>query len=195
MLNNLLNPKAAVFFTALLLQFLPSHGLTLLATLLTLAMAAAALLAGLAIYVTLAHRARTVFHGRRMTAFLDHVTGITLVGRGARLAFTRVDGVTSPDDRDPPAPRSREQVERTRDHAPTRCEVMRVRWSITATRCASRDTTSSRPRSFGRPSLVAVEGANASTDSASYDRERCRFSAAARNEPMRGWGASLVDEV
>jgi hypothetical protein len=68
--------------------------LTLLATLLMAAMAAAALLAGLATYGPLAYGARTVFHGRPMTAFLNHVTGITLVGHGARLAFTRVDGVT-----------------------------------------------------------------------------------------------------
>jgi threonine/homoserine/homoserine lactone efflux protein len=88
LLNNLLNPKAAAFFTALLPQFLPSDGPTFMATLLMAAIAAAASLAGLTAYGVLAHRARDMFSSRRLAASLDRVTGTVLIGLGARVAFS-----------------------------------------------------------------------------------------------------------
>lgn len=88
LLNNLLNPKAAVFFTALLPQFLPRHGPTFVATLFMAVIAAAAELGGLSVYAALAHRARAALANHRRTAMLDRVTGATFVALGARLALS-----------------------------------------------------------------------------------------------------------
>lgn len=79
LLNNLLNPKAALFFTALLPQFLPRQGSTLVATVLMAVIAAAGSLAGLSVYGLLAHHARTALANRRTSRALDRVTGVTLV--------------------------------------------------------------------------------------------------------------------
>ncbi|WP_216903663.1 LysE family translocator, partial [Nocardia alni] len=86
LLNNLLNPKAAVFFLALLPQFLPAHasladtGETAFTTMLTTTAWYLVLAAGIA---TL----RQVFTRRRVRRTIDAVMGTLMVGIGVRIAL------------------------------------------------------------------------------------------------------------
>jgi RhtB (resistance to homoserine/threonine) family protein len=84
--SNLLNPKIAVFFTSLLPQFVGSHGTSaqlLLLGLLFNAMGVVWLLA----YATAAARGRNVLARPRVRRALDRISGVVLIGLGARLAF------------------------------------------------------------------------------------------------------------
>lgn len=85
LLADLLNPKAAVFFTALLPQFAsPEHDG--IATVLAFAIVTAfASLIGLSAYSLLAMRIRAVFAGARVRRWLDALTGATLVALGLRV--------------------------------------------------------------------------------------------------------------
>ena len=85
--TNLLNPKAAVFFTALLPQFVGPHDPLFSTTLLFALTAAAASWLGLSAYACCAARAAGVFLAGRLRRLLDGLTGAALVGLGARLAF------------------------------------------------------------------------------------------------------------
>jgi threonine/homoserine/homoserine lactone efflux protein len=82
----LLNPKIAVFFTSLLPQFVGPHGSTwdlLLLGLLFNAMGFCWLLG----YAAAAARGRNLLVRPRVKRALDSVSGLVLVGLGARLAL------------------------------------------------------------------------------------------------------------
>ncbi|MFF3573021.1 LysE family translocator [Nocardia jiangxiensis] len=86
LLNNLLNPKAAVFFVALLPQFLPAS--PSLAD--TAQVAVAATVVTLAWFVVLAvgiATLRRVFTRRRVRQVIDAAMGTLLVGLGVRIAL------------------------------------------------------------------------------------------------------------
>jgi RhtB (resistance to homoserine/threonine) family protein len=85
-LSNLLNPKIAVFFTSLLPQFVGRHGNA--ADLLLLgAMFNAMGLAWLLGYAVLAARGRALLSRPRVKRNLDRISGVVLIGLGARLAL------------------------------------------------------------------------------------------------------------
>jgi threonine/homoserine/homoserine lactone efflux protein len=86
---NLLNPKAGIFFTALLPQFVSPDDPTLLVSLLMTAIAAATSLAWLSVYATAVPRAGDVLRRPRVRRALDRATGVVLIGLGVRLALTR----------------------------------------------------------------------------------------------------------
>jgi threonine/homoserine/homoserine lactone efflux protein len=85
LLTDLLNPKAAAFFTALLPQFLTSNDPVLATTLLYAAIAAAAALAGLMVYACAAAQARLALGRPSIRPLFDRVTGLVLVGLGIRM--------------------------------------------------------------------------------------------------------------
>jgi threonine/homoserine/homoserine lactone efflux protein len=86
---NLLNPKAGIFFTALLPQFVSPQDPALLVSLLLTAIAAATSLAWLSVYATVVPRAGDVLRRPPVRRALDRVTGVVLIGLGVRLASTR----------------------------------------------------------------------------------------------------------
>lgn len=85
LLTDLLNPKAAAFFTALLPQFIASGEDVLLTTLLLAAIAAGGSVVGLFAYACIAARARVVLSRTRTRHLLDQVTGAVLVALGVRM--------------------------------------------------------------------------------------------------------------
>jgi RhtB (resistance to homoserine/threonine) family protein len=85
LLTDLLNPKAAAFFTALLPQFLAVDDPVLTTTLLFAAIAALAALAGLLSYACVAARARVVLGRPAVRRLLDRITGAVLLGLGVRM--------------------------------------------------------------------------------------------------------------
>jgi threonine/homoserine/homoserine lactone efflux protein len=89
LLCNLLNPKAGVFFTALLPQFVSPQDPALAVSLLMTAIAAAASLLWLTIYATLVPRAGDVLRRPPVRRALDRVTGTVLIGLGVRLVLSR----------------------------------------------------------------------------------------------------------
>ena len=89
LLCNLLNPKAGIFFTALLPQFVSPDDPALLVSLLMTAIAAAASLAWLSLYATVVPRAGDVLRRPVVRRALDRATGVVLIGLGVRLALTR----------------------------------------------------------------------------------------------------------
>jgi threonine/homoserine/homoserine lactone efflux protein len=89
LLCNLLNPKAGVFFTALLPQFVSPQDPVLLVSLLMTAIAAVASLAWLSVYAALVPRAGDVLRRPPVRRALDRLTGVVLIGLGVRLALTR----------------------------------------------------------------------------------------------------------
>jgi threonine/homoserine/homoserine lactone efflux protein len=89
LLCNVLNPKAGMFFTALLPQFVSPRDPVLLVTLLLTAIAAATSLAWLSVYAALVPRAGDVLRRSPVRRALDRVTGAVLIGLGVRLALTR----------------------------------------------------------------------------------------------------------
>jgi RhtB (resistance to homoserine/threonine) family protein len=85
-LSNLLNPKIAVFFTSLLPQFVGRHGTTV--DLLALgALFNAMCVLWLLSYAALAATGRSVLVRPRFKRALDRISGIVLIGLGARLAL------------------------------------------------------------------------------------------------------------
>ncbi len=87
-LGNLLNPKAAVIFVTLLPQFI-EPGDSLLRLVLMLIAFEAMLLSWLSLYGKLISRAGRSRAGAHVREWLNRVTGIVLIGLGARLAFER----------------------------------------------------------------------------------------------------------
>ncbi len=88
LLCNALNPKAAVFFLALLPQFLPAHP----GTVDTLALSLLAVAVTLLWFCTVANLValfRRLFTRSRVRRTLDGLSGAALLGLGARLALTR----------------------------------------------------------------------------------------------------------
>lgn len=89
LLCNLLNPKAGIFFTALLPQFVSPQDPALLVSLLMTAIAAGTALAWLSVYATVVPRAGDVLRRPPVRRALDRATGVVLIGLGVRLASTR----------------------------------------------------------------------------------------------------------
>lgn len=89
LLTNLLNPKAAAFFTALLPQFVGPSDPVLPTTMLFAFIAALASLLGLSVYARCAAQAAGVLFKRRTRRVLDSLAGAVLVGLGARLALEK----------------------------------------------------------------------------------------------------------
>jgi threonine/homoserine/homoserine lactone efflux protein len=88
LVSNLLNPKIAVFFTSLLPQFVGTHGSAghlLVLGLLFNAMGVSWLL----FYAAAAARGRNILARPRVKLALDRITGIVLIGLGARLALEK----------------------------------------------------------------------------------------------------------
>lgn len=89
LLCNLLNPKAGIFFTALLPQFVSPDDPALAISLLMTAIAAGTSLAWLLVYATLVPRAGDVLRRGPVRRALDRVTGTVLIALGVRLALSR----------------------------------------------------------------------------------------------------------
>jgi threonine/homoserine/homoserine lactone efflux protein len=89
LLCNLLNPKAGVFFTALLPQFVSPQDPALAVSLLLTAIAAGTSLIWLTVYATLVPRAGDVLRRQPVRRAIDRVTGTVLIGLGVRLALSR----------------------------------------------------------------------------------------------------------
>jgi len=85
-INNLANPKMAVFFASVFPQFAPrSDGM--LSTLLLLGVLFAALTClWLSLYAALVARASRLIRGSRVGRAVDAVAGVTLIGLGLRVA-------------------------------------------------------------------------------------------------------------
>jgi threonine/homoserine/homoserine lactone efflux protein len=86
LLTNLLNPKAALFFTALLPQFLSPDDPALAVAALMTVIAAAFSLGGLSLYAYLVARAGDVLRRPRVRRRLDQCSGAVLVLLGLRVA-------------------------------------------------------------------------------------------------------------
>lgn len=85
--TNVLNPKIAVFYTGLLPTLAP-HQLSMTAGMGLLVLLHAALtLTWLGAYAYLVSRARSFFERPRVRRLLDRVTGVVLLGFGARVAM------------------------------------------------------------------------------------------------------------
>ena len=89
LLCNLLNPKAGIFFTALLPQFVSPQDPALVVSLLLTAIAAATSLIWLTVYATLVPRAGDVLRRAPVRRAIDRVTGTVLIALGVRLALSR----------------------------------------------------------------------------------------------------------
>lgn len=89
LLTNLLNPKAALFFTALLPQFLSPDDPALAVSGLMTAIAATASLSGLSLYAYLVARAGDFLRRPHVRRRLDQVSGAVLVLLGLRVAIQR----------------------------------------------------------------------------------------------------------
>ena len=89
LLTNLLNPKAALFFSALLPQFLSPDDPALAVSALMTAIAACASLGGLSLYAYLVARAGDVLRRPHVRRRLDRCTGAVLILLGLRVAVER----------------------------------------------------------------------------------------------------------
>jgi threonine/homoserine/homoserine lactone efflux protein len=88
LVSNLLNPKIAVFFTSLLPQFV-GHRAGAVDLLALGAIFNAMCVLWLACYAIVAARGRAALARPRIKRALDRVSGVVLIGLGARLAFER----------------------------------------------------------------------------------------------------------
>ncbi|PZF92505.1 lysine transporter LysE [Micromonospora endophytica] len=89
LLCNVLNPKAAVFFVALMPQFLGT-GAGVGQALILAVVAAAVTLLWFFVVANVVATLRRLFARRSVRRALDAVTGVALIGLGARLAVTRL---------------------------------------------------------------------------------------------------------
>ncbi|MET8159068.1 LysE family translocator [Sphaerisporangium sp. NPDC005289] len=87
--TNLLNPKAAAFFTALLPQFVTTGGTAATPLIIGLTLIAAmGNLTGTFVFAFTAHRAARLFGRRLFEPVLDGIVGAVLLVLGGRLAFS-----------------------------------------------------------------------------------------------------------
>ncbi|MBT2230258.1 LysE family translocator [Nonomuraea sp. NEAU-A123] len=85
--TNLLNPKAAAFFTALLPQFVTAHDGTAVPVIIGLTLiAAAANLAGQCVFAVTAHHTARLVGRRRFERVLDGLVGSVLLALGLKIA-------------------------------------------------------------------------------------------------------------
>lgn len=89
LVSNILNPKIAVFFTSLLPQFVTTRGAVGLKLLALGGLFNVMGVAWLLSYAVLAARGRTILTRPRVRRSLDRLTGVVLIGLGARLALER----------------------------------------------------------------------------------------------------------
>jgi threonine/homoserine/homoserine lactone efflux protein len=89
LVSNLLNPKIAVFFTSLLPQFVGEGGLVAARLALLGALFNLIGVGWLLTYAVAAARGRAVLGRPRVRRYLDRLSGLVLVGLGARLALER----------------------------------------------------------------------------------------------------------
>lgn len=89
LLTNLLNPKAAAFFTALLPQFVPRGGSVLATTLLYAVIASLASMGGLSLYAAVASRARAALRAPRGRRAIERLSGVALIALALRVATER----------------------------------------------------------------------------------------------------------
>jgi threonine/homoserine/homoserine lactone efflux protein len=89
LLTNLLNPKAALFFTALLPQFLTPGDSVLVASALMTLIASCAALLGLTVYATVFSRGAGLMRRPSVRRALDRIAGATLIALGVRVALER----------------------------------------------------------------------------------------------------------
>ena len=89
LLNNVLNPKVAVFYLTFLPQFIDPSGNVLAQSLLFAFAHSLMGIAWLAFYAYLLARLSRAFARYGVRRWLERVTGVVLVGLGARLAFER----------------------------------------------------------------------------------------------------------
>jgi threonine/homoserine/homoserine lactone efflux protein len=89
LISNLGNPKIAVFFTSFLPQFVPASHLSFFALLVLGLLFAALGLAWLTGYSILVARAGDLLRRSGIRRALDGLTGVVLIGLGARLALER----------------------------------------------------------------------------------------------------------
>jgi threonine/homoserine/homoserine lactone efflux protein len=86
LMTNVLNPKIAVFYTGLLPQLVPAGAPTTPTLIGLVAIHVLLTLAWLNLYAGLLHAARTTVQRPKVRTALERVTGIALVGLGARVA-------------------------------------------------------------------------------------------------------------
>jgi RhtB (resistance to homoserine/threonine) family protein len=89
LLTNLLNPKAALFFTALLPQFVSPADPVLAVSALMTAIASAASLIGLTAYATAAAAGRHALQRPAVARRLDQLAGAVFIALGIRIALER----------------------------------------------------------------------------------------------------------
>jgi threonine/homoserine/homoserine lactone efflux protein len=89
LLSNLGNPKIAVFFTSFLPQFVPAHGSSFAAPLVLGFLFCALGLVWLVAYGIAVARVGDLLRRPLVRRALDAITGVVLVGLGARLALER----------------------------------------------------------------------------------------------------------
>jgi threonine/homoserine/homoserine lactone efflux protein len=86
LLNNLLNPKIGVFYTAFLPQFIAPGQPVFLLSLLLAAIHAVLGILWLLLYATMVTKAGALFRRPQVRRALERITGIVLIGFGVRLA-------------------------------------------------------------------------------------------------------------
>lgn len=90
MLNNLLNPKVGVFYVTLLPQFIPAGAPVLGMSVLLASVHFAEGVVWLSLLTLLVHRASRVMRRPAVRRTLERMTGLVLLGFGARVALERV---------------------------------------------------------------------------------------------------------
>ncbi len=89
MFSNLANPKIAAFFTSVLPQFVAPGRSVLVPSLVLGGIFVAMTLIWLSAYALVAVKASSVLARRRVKATIDRLSGVILIGFGARLALER----------------------------------------------------------------------------------------------------------
>jgi threonine/homoserine/homoserine lactone efflux protein len=86
LVTSLANPKLAIFFVALFPQFVGERGSVLPTTLLMVALVVALDFVWYTALAVLVSRARAAYSGSRLSRRVERLTGVVLIGLGARVA-------------------------------------------------------------------------------------------------------------
>jgi len=87
LVTSLANPKLAIFFVALFPQFVGERGSVLPTTLLMVALVVALDFVWYTALAVLVSRARAAYSGSRLSRRVERLTGVVLIGLGARVAL------------------------------------------------------------------------------------------------------------